>query len=301
MQSSKFLTIATTIKDPITGQMKTQEYQVKGPLSIILTTTRTDIDPETINRFIVLSIDETREQTRLIHQIQREKDTLSGLLRDTDKEAVVKKHHNAQRLLKPLKVVNPYAKYLSFADDRLRTRRDHKKYLSLIKAITFLYQYQRPIKKLEHRGRSIEYIETTLDDITFANVIANEVLGRSLEELSPPSRKLLLLIRDMVNIMAERQGKASSQIRFSRRDIREYTKWSDYQIRIHLKQLVELEYVLAVSGRNGLRFIYELAYDGGGEDGSRFMIGLTDIKSLRQRAREPNLEARLKLATLRLP
>ena len=285
MQSSKFLTIATTSTDPLTGQMKTVEYNVRGPLSIILTTTRTDIDYETMNRFIITSIDESRQQTDLIHKIQRQRDTLEGLLRDNDKETIIRRHHNAQRLLRPLKVVNPFAEYLTFANDRLRTRRDHKKYLNLIKAITYLYQYQRPLKKKEHNGKTIEYIEVTLNDISFANILANEILGRSLDELAKPSRELLKLINQMVKQMAESQGVLQSQVHFTRRDIREYAKWSDYQVMIHLKQLVDLEYVLAVSGRNGSRYSYELIYDGQGEDGSKFLIGLADMKTLRQKVK----------------
>jgi hypothetical protein len=285
MQSSKFLTIATTTKDPLTGAMKTQEYHVKGPLSIILTTTRSDIDYETMNRFILLTIDETRAQTKLIHKIQRQGDTIEGLVEIVDKEAVIKKHHNAQRLLRPVKVVNPYAKYLTFADDRLRARRDHKKYLSLIKAIAYLHQYQREIKRIEHKNKTIEYIEVTLEDIGFANVLANEIFGKSLDELSPPSRRLLNLIKEMVKETAEKQGVLPSAVKFSRRDIREYIKWSDNQVRDHLKQLIDLEYVGVLSGKNGLRYSYELIYDGRGENGEKFYMGLVDIRELRRKER----------------
>lgn len=288
MQSSKFLTIATTIKDPISGQMKTQEYQVKGPLSIILTTTRTDIDYETSSRFIVLTIDETRQQTQAIHKIQRQADTLNGLLRDTKKESVLRRHHNAQRLLRPLKIVNPYAHFLTFADDRLRLRRDHKKYLNLIKAVAFLYQYQRQVKQFIQADYTIDYIEVTLEDIILANAIADEVFGRSLDELAPASRELLFLISGMVKKMAQAQGLNETKLRFSRRDIREYSKWSDWQIREHLRQLVDLEYINVASGSNGSRLFYELLYDGRGEDGKRFFMGLADIKTLRQGLAQAN-------------
>lgn len=283
MQSSKYLTIATTIKDPLTGQMKTQEYHVKGPMSIILTTTRNDIDPETMNRFIVLTIDESKEQTMLIHKLQRRQDSLNGLLRNVDKESVTKRHHNAQRLLRPLKVVNPFAEHLTFAFDRLRARRDHKKYLNLIKAITFLHQYQREIKTIARGQKTIEYIEVSLDDIRFANILADDIFGKSLDELSPPSRRLLKLIRQMVKMLSEKQGLLPKNIQFSRRDIREYTKWSDHQVRGHLNQLVDLEYLLLLSGRNGSRYTYQLLYDGRGEGGEKFYIGLTDMKTLRER------------------
>jgi len=40
------LTVAATGKDPLTGKMRTEEYTVKGPLAVMLTTTRTDFDQE---------------------------------------------------------------------------------------------------------------------------------------------------------------------------------------------------------------------------------------------------------------
>ena len=70
LQSEGELTIASTGKDPVTGELKTQDYQVNGPVMIMLTTTAIDIDEELLNRCIVLSVDEGRSQTQAIHQIQ---------------------------------------------------------------------------------------------------------------------------------------------------------------------------------------------------------------------------------------
>ena len=218
------------VKDPLTGGLKTQENKVKGPVSIFLTTTRNYIDAETMSRFMVLTIDESRQQTELIHKLQREKDTLAGLLRNQDKEAVICKLLNAQRLLKPLLVINPYADRLTFNGDQLRARRDHKKYLNLIKTITYLYQCQRPIKQIKHQDKVIDYIEVTLDDIRLANTLSKEVLTRSLDEASPMSRELLRITHDMLIPQAKAEGKPILEIPFTRRAIREYTKWGDYQI-----------------------------------------------------------------------
>ena len=68
-------------------------------------------------------------------------------------------HRNAQRLLKPLLVANPYARELTFLDSRTRTRRDHMKYLTLIRAIALLHQHQRSRKTVTHNGKALEYIE----------------------------------------------------------------------------------------------------------------------------------------------
>ncbi|MDM5182244.1 toprim domain-containing protein, partial [Massilia sp. DJPM01] len=135
LQSEGELTIATTGADPKTGNLVTQEYRVEGPVMMFLTTTAIDIDEELMNRCLVLTVDEDREQTRAIHRLQREKRTLQGLVRKEQKQRILELHRNAQRLLKKLAVVNPYADQLTFLDDRTRTRRDHEKYLTLIDTI----------------------------------------------------------------------------------------------------------------------------------------------------------------------
>jgi hypothetical protein len=87
---------------------------------------------------------------------------------------------------------------LTFLDDRTRTRRDHTKYLTLIEAIALLHQYQRPVKSDTRHGKTKEYIEATLADVALANRLASEVLGRSLDELPPQTRRLLALLDEMV-------------------------------------------------------------------------------------------------------
>ena len=143
LQSEAVLTIASTGKDPTTGKLVTHQYRVEGPVMIFLTTTAIEIDEELLNRCLVLTVDEDREQTRAIHRMQREAQTLEGILMKRRRQDIVALHRNAQRLLKPLSVVNPYAQQLTFPDSLTRTRRDHMKFLALIRAITLLYQYQR--------------------------------------------------------------------------------------------------------------------------------------------------------------
>jgi len=281
LQSEGELTIASTGKDPHTGRMVTQEYHVEGPVMIFLTTTAVDIDEELLNRCLVLTVDEGREQTAAIHRLQRERETLTGLVRQQERNRVLATHRAAQRLLRPLHVVNPFAEQLTFLDDRTRSRRDHTKYLALIRCIALLHQYQRPVKTITHEGQSLAYIEVTRDDIAAANRLAHDVLGRSLDDLPPQTRRLLGLIARMV---AERCAAAKMEredCRFTRRQVREFTGWSDSQLKTHLGRLEEMEYLLAHRGGRGQSFIYELAYDGGGADGGRFLTGLLDVEKLR--------------------
>jgi hypothetical protein len=285
IQSSKKITIAYTGKDAATDKLKTEENTVEGPLSVFITTTKTDIDGETASRFVFLSIDESREMTERILAKQRQNYTRAGIVAKIEAGGVREKHRNASRLLQPLKVINPYADLLTFTSHSLRARRDHVKYQNLILAITYLYQYQREQISIEHGGKSLECVIATLEDIAKANEIAGEVLGRSLDELSPPSRRLLALIKEMVDAATTKEKKLT-EYRFNRRQIREYSGWSDFQVRTHMTELEELEYIFAASGKRGKEYVYELVYTGGGEDGRPFLVGLIDIEQLRKKAEE---------------
>jgi len=127
LQSDGEVTIASTGKDPTTGNLVTQEYRVEGPVMLFLTTTAIDIDEELMNRCLVLTVDESRAQTRAIHVLQRRRQTLEGLLAEEDRAGVMALHRNAQTLLEKVHVVNPFADDLTFLDDKTRTRRDHMK------------------------------------------------------------------------------------------------------------------------------------------------------------------------------
>ena len=279
LQSEGELTIASTGKDD-QGRMKTEEYHVEGPVMIFLTTTAVDIDEELLNRCLVLTVDESREQTEAIHRLQRERRTAKGLAMKRKRASILQAHHNAQRLLRPIDVQNPYADALTFRSDRTRLRRDHEKYLSLIDTIALLHQYQRPVRKDEAGGR---FVEATLSDIEAANKIAHEVLGRSLDELPPQTRRLLTLLKEWVGRQCGERNLERSDFHFSRRQLREAFGWGDTQLKVHLSRLLDMEYLELhrLPGQSG--YFYELLYDGEGGDGSRFLSGLLDPASLKYR------------------
>lgn len=290
IQSSKKITVAYTGKDPVTGEMKTGENTVEGPLMVFITTTQVDIDGETASRFVFISIDESQEMTERILAKQRQSHTMAGMMNKLAAKKIISKHLAAQRLLKPIRIINPYADLLSFNSNSLRARRDHMKYLNLILTITFIFQYQRPTQVMDYDGEKEKYILVTLDDIAKANEIASEVLGRSLDELSPSSRKLLLLIKDMCE---QQVKKGMEEVAFTRRNIREFSGWSDFQVKTHIRQLEELEYLYSLTGRKGKEYHYELVYKGNGDDNKPFMIGLADLDEVKKQADELGITASL--------
>lgn len=157
-------------------------------------------------------------------------------------------HHNAQRLLRPLRIVNPYARRLRFPDASTHMRRDHMKYLALIRATALLHQHQRERKIYSHPSGPIEYIEVTPADIILANELAHEVLGRSLDELAPQTRRLLGTIDSALTRECTRRGMARRDYRFTNREVREWSGWSDFQVRTHMHKLITMEYVLVHRG-----------------------------------------------------
>jgi hypothetical protein len=282
LQSAKQITISTTIKDPLTGKLRADQCTVQGPIAVLLTTTAPSLDEETASRFLTLTIDESQEMTETILATQRHGDTLAGYLAELDRAAVIAKHHAAQRLLEPLVVINPYAEQLSFPAHSLRARRDHKKYLMLIKAIAFLHQKQRTVKEAERGGTAFRYIEVTKDDIRRANELAARVLGASLDELSAPARSLLKQIHIMVKSHCEAHHIAPAQYVFTRRDIREATGWTEWQVRTHARELEELEYLKARTGTWGREYVYELTWDEDADEAERCLV-LADPDSLAER------------------
>jgi DNA primase catalytic core len=276
LQSEGELTIASTGKDPTTGKMVTQEYHVEGPVMIFLTTTAIDLDEELQNRCLTLAVDESAEQTGRIHRVQRERRTLAGLLAHETRKDLLTQLRNAQRLLSPLAVVNPFAPALTFATARTRNRRDHEKYLTLIDAIALLHQHQRQRGQHLVNGRTVEFVEVTLDDIALANQLAPEVLGRSLDELPPQTRRLLAHIRELMKAKRKEQKAVTT---FSRRELRDLCGWSLTQVRVHLERLVELESLAVRHGRLGSQFVYEVLFDLDAPE-SVAHVGLLDVAKL---------------------
>jgi hypothetical protein len=258
MQSSRMLRTLSTITDPTTGRHKAQENVVYGPVAQIVTTT-SELDSETSSRAFVISVDESEEQTRAIHQRQRHGRTLEGLDQVIEHKAIIRLHHNVQHLLLPHAVVNEYAPHLSFPSGTLQLRREHEKYLNLIDAITYLFQYQRERGVKRRGGSEVPYVLTAPEDIDLANELIVPSLRQAFEELTTPERTLLVLVRRLVESRCD--GSDLESVRFTRRDIREYTKWGDHQMRKHLSRLEELEYVQAVVGCFGKEYVYRLTPD----------------------------------------
>lgn len=280
LQSEGAISIASTGKNATTGNLETQEYRVEGPVMLFSTTTAIDLDEELLNRCLVLSVDESAAQTQAIHAAQRNRRMLEGLRAGEDKQRLTMLHQNAQRLLRPLAVVNPYAAQLTFASAQTRMRRDHEKYLALIDAIALLHQHQREIKREHYHGAVIEYIEVTLSDIALANALAHDVLGRSLDALPPQTRKLLARLVAWLRERGEREQVPVGDLRFTRKEVREATGWGNTQLKVHLGRLEDMEYLAVQRQAYGRGFVYALRFEGEVDSTAPHLPGLLDVAQL---------------------
>jgi hypothetical protein len=242
------LAIAAAGKDPVTGRLCTNTYEVNGPVALLMTTTAAELDEELANRLLVLAVDEGRAQTRAVQSAQRTAETLEGLVARTKRAELISRHHAAQRLLSPVAVVNPHAPSLSFSDRATRHRRDNAKYLGLIRAVALAHQHQRPRRQVSVEGRTVTYIEATAADVAAAERLCRHVLATTTDELAPATRRLLEATEAFVG------GRGGGP--FTRRELRQATGIGDTQMKVNLARLVDLEYVVA--NRAGPATTYEL-------------------------------------------
>lgn len=240
---------------------------------LFLTTTAIDIDDELMNRCLVLTVNETQEQTHRIHQLQRSQRTLDGLLTKFERNLITQRHQHVQRLIKPLHVVNPFAKELEFSNVQTRMRRDHEKYLTLIDTVALLHQYQREVKYLQYHGEVIEYVEVTQADIDIANKLAHQVLSHSLDELPPQTRRLLQLTQAHITELCEKQSILVDDFRFTQKQVREWTGWGNTQLKVHLKRLVEMEFIQKRHVSRHRTYHYSLSQESADQQVSSFLCG----------------------------
>jgi DNA primase len=260
MLSAKELSRLVTMKDQKTGEMRTRLVKTKAIVATVMTSTRYEVNPENASRSFMIDTDESREQTRRIHEKQRKKYTLQ---RYAEKSSIIplilKKHHAAQRLLTRRIIVNPFAQYLNFPDVLMRTRRDHERFIDLIACVAFIRQYQKETKERD----GIEYIACDLDDYRIAYPIMTEgVLSSTMREIPEGAIMLYEEIRKMVHTIAREQELGASEVGFIQREVRERTGMGAEFIKKHLRTLVEYEYIQITTGKSrGTRFLYRLRAD----------------------------------------
>ncbi len=166
------------------GETRTLHLVVEGPVSVAGCTTKEQIYEDNANRSFLIYLDESEEQDKKIMDYQRR--ASAGKINEHEEETAAELLRNCQRILEPVKVVNPYAELLQIPREVFKPRRTNNHYLQFIEVVTFYHQYQR-VQKADKQTGEI-YIETTLEDIEEANSLLKAVLLRKSDNLNGACR-----------------------------------------------------------------------------------------------------------------
>ncbi|MFY0599859.1 MAG: hypothetical protein JXR03_09320 [Cyclobacteriaceae bacterium] len=177
------------------GETKTMHLIVEGPVSVAGCTTREQIYEDNANRSFLIYLDESEEQDGRIMEHQRK--ASAGKINQDKEQEIQTLLKNTQRVLEPIKVVNPYAELLQIPKEIFKPRRTNNHYLQFIEAVTFYHQHQRELKADEN-GEA--YIETTLEDVEAANQLLKEILIRKSDELNGACRQYLEQIKAYLEV-----------------------------------------------------------------------------------------------------
>jgi sRNA-binding carbon storage regulator CsrA/predicted transcriptional regulator len=245
LQSKKKITKTVVHKDK-KGTTKTIHLTVEGPVSVSGCTTQESIYEDNSNRSFLLYIDESSEQDKKIMHYQRR--ASAGKINKDDEFISARFLRDVQRILKPIKVINPYAEYLELPESVFKPRRTNSHYLQFIEALTFYKQYQRERKYDEQTGE--EYIETTTQDIQEANDIINEVLLRKSDTITGAVRNHLERLK--------RYLKQNNQTTFSNTEIRRNLRVKETTLRRYNTQLLEEGYIKRIKKAKTKSYCFEI-------------------------------------------
>jgi len=244
LQTKKRISKTMTVKDK-SGQHRTVTLIVEGPVSVIGCTTREKVYEDNANRAILIHMDGSKEQDARIMEYQKR--LRAGLVDTAQEKQLQEKLKNMQRMLEPIKVVNPYAPLIDLPKELFKPRRALPLLLSFIETLTFYYQYQRQQNFNEATGEV--YIETHPDDIDNAFQLLRDVLFRKSDELSGAARAFYQWLVEWDNNSDTTQSPQSKNGGFYARHIRQACRIHPRTLNRYLHELTDFG-LLQVTGGN---------------------------------------------------
>ena len=247
---SNDILISSTSQKFDDGNIRSTERTARGPIASIACTTRGDYYEDNISRSFVIAVDESREQTQRIINYQNQK--YAGQINEREEEKTNLFLQNCIRLLKPYKIINPYANKIHLPDDAHKIRRLNEMYQSIVKQITIINQYQR---KQDNQGRLI----TEKEDLQIACEILFESIILKVDELDGSLRQFFEKLKSFVK--EKNKGSVNGEIsyEFNRFEIMNATGIKKTQQHFYINKLVQLEY-LKQRGFANRGFTYQIAY-----------------------------------------
>jgi uridine kinase len=164
LQSKRRISKTIPIKDS-KGNLKTITLQVEGPISLAGTTTRERLYEDNANRSLLIYLDGSKDHKEKIMAYQRQ--VSAGKIDKQEEEQMRQFMQDVQSVLRPMRVINPFAEMLALPQSVFKPLRTNSHYLHFIETVTFYHQWQREVHINRHTGE--QHIETTIEDIEEAN------------------------------------------------------------------------------------------------------------------------------------
>ncbi|KAF5417237.1 MAG: DNA primase [Candidatus Methanophagaceae archaeon] len=245
LQSKRKISKTVPIKDS-KGNLKTITLNVEGPICLSGTTTRERLYEDNANRSILIYLDNSKEHKEEIMNYQRK---LSAGKINTKKEIEIKElFKDIQTVLKPVKVVNPYAEALKIPEHVFKPLRTNSHYLTFIETVTFYHQYQRTLKTDSTTGE--KYIETEIQDIEEANRLIKDVLLTKSDELTKTVREFFESLKKWIN----RNKKQS----FYSKELQERLRIYPMKVNRYLRELESRNFIRRIGGNRKKGYEYEI-------------------------------------------
>ncbi len=247
MMSKQEISKLTTDKDS-KGNNVQVNLKVEGPICVSGATTKEWIYEDNANRSYLFTIDESKSHLELVMNYQRKE--YAGQINKQDQDSAKRNLQNGQRLLKKrLHIINPYAEQLILPEQVFKKLRTNMHYLKLIQIITFYNQYNRQIKT-DSSGR--KYIESSIDDIEWANRLIKESLLQKSDELSGNLRQFFEIIKELM------KEKKESEQSFYAKQIRKHLRMNPMTVNRHIRHLEMRGYIRQVGGNRKIGYEYEI-------------------------------------------
>ncbi|MCP3660302.1 MAG: DNA primase, partial [Bacteroidetes bacterium] len=189
------------------------------------------------NRSILIYLDNSKNHKEAIMNYQRS--LAAGQINQSKEQEIKEFFKDIQSVLKPIKVINPYAPKLIIPETDFKPLRTNSHYLNFIEVITFYKQYQKE-KKIDKNGEN--YIETTLEDIKEANELLKEVLLNKSDELTKASRNFLEMIKNYLKIHKKET--------FYSKELRIEYRINPNTLKRYLRELRQYGYIKIIAGNS---------------------------------------------------
>jgi DNA primase len=243
LQTSQKIT-RTLAEREANGNIRTVKKVLEARISLAGTTTK-EIYEDNSNRAIIIHPDNSAKQSHAIIEYQKMK--ASGKINQEEQQKYIQVLQNIQRVLEPVIIINPLAGTLKLPDIVSTPRRLMTIYLTLIETITYIHQYQRKEKK--DKAGNI-FIETTKEDIKWANLLLKDTLLNKSDDLSPSVRAFLQELKSVI------KNKES----FSAKDVKSRIRIPSPTLYRYIKELITKEY-FRVEGNRYKGYYYSIKED----------------------------------------